>query len=181
MTGRVPEADARELADCYRALAPTLFSYAMLVTRGERASAEDLVQDAFQSAAGRWAKIRDLVDEDRLVRLKAITRNKAIDAYRRQRTAQARLADLALVPGASTGTHEAAMLSIAGARVQETLRTLPERQHLVAVMRFRDHMTIAAIADELGVSTGTVSSEIKKIRRILGDIINSYIDFDATP
>jgi DNA-directed RNA polymerase specialized sigma24 family protein len=81
VTRRVQEPDASELGACYRSLSRELWKYALLVTR-DGPLAEDLVQEAFQSAGLQWAKFRDLTNAERLVRLKAITKNKAGDAYR---------------------------------------------------------------------------------------------------
>jgi RNA polymerase sigma factor (sigma-70 family) len=182
MTGRVSETDARDLACCYRRLAGPLFSYTMILTRGDHDLGEDIVQDTFQAAAARWAKIRDLPDEQRLIRLKSIARNKTFDVYRRRRTAQVNQGSLPLPQAGDTGdTHQAAMLRIAGSRLRATVSGLPERQHLIAVMRFHDEMTIAAIAAELRLSTGTVSNEVAKLRRMIRKAIGGYIDLDVLP
>jgi hypothetical protein len=47
--------DAGELAACFAAQAGSLFGYACVLTRGERALADDLVQAAFEAAAREWA------------------------------------------------------------------------------------------------------------------------------
>jgi RNA polymerase sigma-70 factor (ECF subfamily) len=178
---RVLEADADELADCFRSVSRALWDYALLVTRGDRSLADDLVQESFQSAAVRWAKLRDLSNAERLVRLKAITRNKAIDAYRRRRTAEAAQAGMAaLQPGHGAGTHGSAMARLADARLSAVIRAMPERQHLIAVMRFRDELTLTEIAAELGVSRATAGREVRRIREIVMDAVGSYIDLGGT-
>jgi hypothetical protein len=49
-----------EVNSCFLALSPEVFQFAMSLTRGERALAEDLVQDAFVQAIDRWAELRHL-------------------------------------------------------------------------------------------------------------------------
>lgn len=175
------DSDAAELADCYRSASRPLWDYALLVARGDRPMADDLVQEAFQAAAMRWAKLRDLGDEQRLIRLKAIARNKAIDAYRRRLTAQAAGPGLAaLQPAHDSGTHGAAMARLADARMSAALRQMPERRHLIAVMRYRDQMPLAEIASELGISKATAGREARRIRRILLEAASPYFDLGGT-
>jgi predicted RNA polymerase sigma factor len=107
-----------------------VFEYVFLYTRGERALSEDVVQDAFCAAAVRWAKIRDLPDEQRLIRLKAIARNKAVDAYRRRATARARQGELKSAPETGDrGTHRAAMMRMADFQLWSAVREMPPRRH----------------------------------------------------
>ena len=53
---RSPARDAEELAACFTAHARELFGYACVLARGDRALAEDLVQAAFEAAAGRGGR-----------------------------------------------------------------------------------------------------------------------------
>jgi len=177
VSGRVSDADARELAACYDCLAASLLRYALLVTRSEGPLAEDIVQEAFQAAALRWAKVRDLPDESRLAWLRTVVRNKAFDVYRRRQTARDKEPQLP-VPVFPVGTHDAAMVRLAGAEVWSAVRALPHRQYLIAVMRFRDHMTVSAIAAELKISAGTVSGEIRKLRSVMREAASRYIGPD---
>jgi RNA polymerase sigma factor (sigma-70 family) len=127
----------------------------------------------------RWAKIRDLPDDQRVVRLKAIARNKAIDTYRRRQTAQSKQHEITLAHQAgSCGTYQAAMTRIAVSELWAAVHELPPRQVLVAVMRFHDQMTGAAIARELKLSAGTVSKEIKAVRGVMREIAERYVELD---
>lgn len=170
------EDDAKELTDCYKSLSVQVFNYAMALTAGERALAEDVVQDVFHATALRWAKIRDLSNEERLIRLRRIARNKVVDAYRRRQTARNKQPGL-LAPGHSDwdSTHHAAMLRIAGSEFWSAVRRLPARQRVIAVMRYRDQMTVKAIATELGISVGTVSGDLKKAAEALRGAVDGYI------
>jgi DNA-directed RNA polymerase specialized sigma24 family protein len=63
--GRIPADHAQELADCFAACAPGLFGYACVLTRGDRALAEDLVQVTFIAAAEHWPTVRCLCQAQR--------------------------------------------------------------------------------------------------------------------
>lgn len=167
--------EARELTDCYTLLAARVHHYAMALTGGERALAEDVTQEVFCAAAVRWTKLRDLEDAERLVRLKRIARNKTIDMHRRRKTALGK--QPGLVQAGDTdrdSTHDAAMLSIASSELWPALRRLPGRQRVIAVMRYWDQMTVRAIAAELGVSAGTVSGDLKKMHNALRGAVDDY-------
>ena len=50
--GKIPKDHAEEVADCFAAYAQGLFGYACILTRGDRAMADDLVQSAFMPRPG---------------------------------------------------------------------------------------------------------------------------------
>jgi len=180
VTGLVSPEDAGELTGCFESCAEEIFRFAMLVTDRDRTLSDDVVQQVFEAATSRWAKLRDLSGEQRLIRLKAIARNKAVDAYRRSQTARIKQSELArLYEARDRCTHDAAMIRIAVVELWSVVRRLPERQFLITLMRFRDEMTIAAIATELGISTGTVSAEIGKIRSVLLSAVGQYVGPDV--
>ena len=62
---RICSRDASELAACFASDADGLFGYACVLTRGDRALAEDLVQAAFEAAARAWGIVRRLAEERR--------------------------------------------------------------------------------------------------------------------
>ena len=63
--GRISPREAEELAACFRAHARDLFGHACALTRGDQALAHDLVQAAFEAAAGAWQILGDLTEEQR--------------------------------------------------------------------------------------------------------------------
>src|ERR1700753_1841837 len=63
---RIPKDQVGELADCFVSYARGLFGYACVLTRGDRALADDLVQSAFVAAAGQWVMVRGLNEPQRL-------------------------------------------------------------------------------------------------------------------
>jgi len=57
--------DAEELAACFTVHARDLFGYACVLTDADRPRAGDLVQAAFEAAAGVWCTLRDLPADQR--------------------------------------------------------------------------------------------------------------------
>jgi DNA-directed RNA polymerase specialized sigma24 family protein len=80
---RIPREQAGELTSCFGSYAQELFDYAIVLTRGDRALAEDLVQSAFAAAAAQWATVRDLSEPERLAWLRTTTGTLAGSAFRR--------------------------------------------------------------------------------------------------
>ena len=81
--GKITADQAEELARCFAAHAEGLFGYACVLTRGDRALADDLVQSAFMAAALQWPTFGDLHDPQRLRWLRTTIGNLAISTFRR--------------------------------------------------------------------------------------------------
>ena len=88
---RISAQDADELAACFTADARGLFGYACVLTRGDRALAEDLVQAAFEAAGRAWPVLRCLADEQRRAWLRTTLANTAVSGYRREAAFRDRL------------------------------------------------------------------------------------------
>ena len=88
---RMPEDHARELADCFAACAPGVFGYACVLTRDDRALAEDLVQVTFTAAAEHWPTVRCLCQAQRASWLRTTAGNLAVSAFRRNQAFRDRL------------------------------------------------------------------------------------------
>jgi RNA polymerase sigma-70 factor, ECF subfamily len=82
---RIPKDHAEEVADCFTAYAQDLFGYACVVTRGDSALADDLVQSAFIEAARQWPTMRGLRDAQRVRWLQTTVSYQAISMFRRKR------------------------------------------------------------------------------------------------
>lgn len=147
--------------------------YAM--TRGDRALAEDLVQEAFLAAAQNWATFRTLDDDLKRAWLFRVARNKAIDVFRHNKVVRrhldveaVRLEDAAVASG---DVHELAISSLTLKRLWEAIGNLPRSQQLLCFLRYRAGMSNADIADLLGCSTGNVSSQLSTAtRRLMAEI-----------
>ena len=74
---KIPADRDEELAGCFVTHAEGLFGYAYVLTRGDRALAEDLVQSTFMAATMHWPTIRGLHDLQRLRWLRTTIGNRA--------------------------------------------------------------------------------------------------------
>lgn len=175
---QIPQDYADELADCFAAYAPGLFGYACVLTCGDRALAEDLVQSAFTAAARKWSTVRGLCDAQRLRWLHTTASNLAISMFRRNgafRDCLPRLEAQSRPP--SPDTHAEAITGIAVERCWQAIQALPPQQHAVAVMRWLFAMTNTEIAAELGLAAGTVAAHLYAVRSKLKAILGPYDPF----
>lgn len=179
MTDGISKDDSEGLENCYRTRAPELFGYACWITRGDEKLAQDLVHDAFVAAAGRWPDMRDWESERLTAWLRGTVRNLAVTNFRR--TALDRSSREAVWHRyhlRSPDTHEEAMTSIALTRCWEIIMQMPARQHVVALMRWGEDMTIRQIADALGIAEGTVSAHLASARKKLLVEAGKHAPFD---
>ena len=127
-----------------------LLALAVLVT-DDRATAEDLVQEAFARLHG-----RNLEDPDRAVAyLRSTVLNLSRSRLRRLRTARKhQRPDDEVVP-----SPEGEVLLRADQRViLDAMKTLAPRQRQALVLRYWEDMNVTQVADAMGVSTGAVKS-----------------------
>jgi RNA polymerase sigma-70 factor (sigma-E family) len=155
------------LIDLYRAQRLPLLRLAVLLT-DDRATAEDVVQDAFLALQRRWHAV-DPAAAAGYLRTSVV--NGVRSLHRRRVVARRHLhavghedvppADLAL------------LLTEDQREVVEALRTLPRRQREVLVLRYWSELSEAEIADALGVARGTVKSSASRglasLQKHLGD------------
>jgi RNA polymerase sigma-70 factor, ECF subfamily len=175
---KIPEDHARELADCFAACASGLFGYACVLTRGDRAMAEDLVQVTFMAAAGQWARVRCLCQSQRRSWLRTTLGNLAVSAFRRNEAFRDRLPRLeAMYRPPPADTHAEALQAIALERGWQTIRCLPPQQHAVAAMRWLLGMKSSEIATTLGIADGTVAAHLSAVRAKLRADVGPYDPF----
>jgi RNA polymerase sigma-70 factor (sigma-E family) len=138
------------------------------VMLGDRAAAEDVVQEAFGGLYRRW---HHLSDTDRaLPYVRSAVLNGCRSALRRQRTRH----DATDVPATHAISAEATVLTSEERReVMRALRLLPDRQREVLVLRFYLDEPEAEIARAMGISPSTVRSTahraLTKLGRLLGE------------
>ena len=131
-----------------------LFTMARLLTGGNRAEAEDLLQGAYERAYRRWGRITRRADPERYVR--QILVNASVDRWRRIR----RHPEIPLtVSGADPRTADTAAAVADRDLLLRGLAALPPRQRAVLVLRYFEDLSEAETATMLGCSVGTVKSQ----------------------
>ena len=176
--GRISPREAEELAACFRADARDLFGYACVLTRRDRAMAEDLVQAAFEAAAEAWHVLGDLTEEQRRGWLWRMLASIAVDGFRRETAFRDRLPRIEALyqkiqadPPEQAPPEQAppkqALSSIALERCWRIIQGLPQRQHAVALLRWQLDMKEAEIAQVLGMDEKNVSAHLYRVRREL--------------
>jgi RNA polymerase sigma-70 factor (sigma-E family) len=156
-------AGTSRLAEIYERSAPAGFRLAYLLT-GDRALAEDLVQEAFLRFVGRLHHLRDPEAFDGYLRRtivnlsKDVYRRRAVErSYLEQRTAERR--------EGHTDRDVAAYESM-----RTALLSLPQRQRAAIVLRYYEDLHESEIADLLRCRPATVRSLVARgletLRRI---------------
>ena len=153
-----------------------------VVVMGDRAAAEDVVQDAFFGLYRRWDRLPDTTAPLAYVRVSVVNGC---------RTALRRRSRLNLWPGANSGsdgldeldglgalagtTSESAeasvLLSEEQRAVAAALRKLPQRQREAVVLRYYLELSIDDTAQVMGVSTGAVKSATHRALATVGRIL----------
>ncbi len=165
---KISPREATELAACFSADARKLFGYACVLTREDRALAEDLVQAAFEAAGQAWPVLRGLTEEQRRSWLRKTLAHIAINGFRREAAFRDRLPRIeALYRKIQADPPEQAFSSIALERCWRIIQDMPERQHAVALLRWQLDMKQDEIAAVLGMAEKTVSAHLHRARRRL--------------
>ncbi|HJY70258.1 MAG TPA: sigma-70 family RNA polymerase sigma factor [Streptosporangiaceae bacterium] len=171
--GMISPREAGALAVCFEAHARDLFGYACVLTRGDRALAEDLVQAAFEAAGQAWQVLEYLTDEQRRGWLRRTLANIAVDGFRRESALRDRLPRIEALyrkiqaDPQEQAPPEQALSSIALERCWRIIQGLPPRQHAVALLRWHLDMKESEIATVLGMAEKTVSVHLHRVRRRL--------------
>ena len=165
---RICPRDAGELAACFAAHAGGLFGYACVLTRGDRALAEDLVQAAFEAAAREWGILRCRAEEQRRAWLWTTVANIAVSGFRREAAWRERLPQIeARYRRTPVDLPALAFTSIVLERCWKIIQDMPDRQHAVAALRWQQGMKQNEIAAALGITEKTVSVHLTQARRRL--------------
>lgn len=120
---------------------------------GDLATAEDVVQDAFEQLQRRWPRLRD--DASALAYARSCVLNGCRSVHRR--TAVARRHAPRLAASATVGP-DTAEVSAEHDAMMTVLRGLPRRQREVLVLRYYADLDVADVAGILGISPSAVRS-----------------------
>mgnify|MGYP000844629826 CR=1 FL=1 len=147
MFGSPTPARGVEFAEFAQSASRSLTRTAYLIT-GDRELAADLVQETMVRTYVAWRRVRH---EEALAYARRILVNLDIDRRRRRPAVPTDRVDRAQPNAAEAASDDRD-------EVVRMLATLPETQRRVIVLRYFDDLTEAAIADQLGISPGTVKS-----------------------
>jgi RNA polymerase sigma-70 factor (ECF subfamily) len=136
----------------------------------DRGVAEDLVQDALLEAYRRWDRIAGYDDPAAWARRVVVTR--ATSRWRRNKS------ELRALERFAARTQSNASDTDAGELFWTAVRTLPERQAQMVVLRYVDDLDVAAIARVMECAEGTVKATLHQARRALSTRL-SLEDDDA--
>ncbi len=132
------------------------------VCQGSRATAEDIVQDAFCGLYRRWDYLSN--HDKGLAYLRSSVLNGCRNAIRR--SGRSPRAVIHLPPAESA--ESAALIGELRREVIAGLRRLPGRQREALVLRFYLDLSDPEIADLMGISVNTVRSTLRRGIRALG-------------
>ncbi|WP_116449411.1 sigma-70 family RNA polymerase sigma factor [Blastococcus litoris] len=138
----------------YEEHAPVLLGYALRLTDGDRARAEDIVQETLVRA---WRNL-DRVDQDgRSLRpwLFTVAQHIAVDAHRARRARPPEVGDAALAVLPGMDQVEATLDRIV---VTDALHALSQEHRAVIVETYYRGRSVAEAARVLGIPPGTVKS-----------------------
>ena len=150
---RMRARETPDFDDWVVARGPALLRLAYVLT-GNRADAEDAVQDALSRALPRWEHIRSVGDPDAYVRRMVV--NAHTSWWRRFRRREAPVADPR--PPATPGAlgHEERD------RVWRACLALPDAQRVAVVLRYYEQLEYAEIAALTGVAEGSVRARVSR-------------------
>lgn len=140
----------------------------LTVVAGDRGTAEDAVQEAFAQAMVRWPQVSKYADPVAWVRRVALNR-----LFNLHRSGRRRVGALRLL-GSRTSEHPDESMEVANRVDLDTaLQALPLRQRAALSLFYVEDLSMAEIADALGVSVGTVKSHLHRARLALRSVMEA--------
>lgn len=161
-------ADQDEFAGFVRASAPRLLWIARLLCNGDRAAAEDLVQDALVETFRRWSRIER--PDARFAYARRIMTRTATRKWR----SETRLLEVTTPdPGPRSPTDDSTDADV-GLDVRAALSGLSVKQRAVMVLRYYEDLTEGQIAEALGCSRGSVKKHASRAMAALSDRLDEH-------
>jgi len=153
-----------EVASLYEthALALTMLAHVML---GDKASAEDVVQDAFFGLYRNWARLSDPAMALPYLRRSVLNGCKSVLRWRRVRASRA------LHEPAVASAESAVLADEEQQSVLKAIRRLPARQREALILRFYLLEPEAEVARVMGISPSTVRSTTHRALTALAQML----------
>jgi RNA polymerase sigma factor (sigma-70 family) len=158
-----------------------------IIMLGDRAAAEDVVQDAFLGLYRNWRRLADPANALAYTRSAVLNRcrNALRDQARRGHRDQTAGVDASLNPEGAQGSsaqpggrlataqsaESAVLLTEDSRRMLAVVRRLPDRQREVIVLRYYLDMSEEEAATAMGVSRGTIKSSTSRAVAALGRLL----------
>jgi RNA polymerase sigma-70 factor (ECF subfamily) len=133
-----------------------------VVLSGDRGEAEELAQEAFAAAHGRWVDLQHYDNPVGWVR--RVVANKAVSGHRRRlsETKGLRLLGARQSAGLPYGTEHRGELWAA-------VRDLPDRQAQAVALFYLGDRSVASVAELMDLSEGAVKSHLSRARKTLAN------------
>jgi len=160
-------ADESALTEVYDCHAPSAFALALRIT-GDRAGAEDAVQEAFVELWHRPERYDPGLGSLRTW-LCTIARRRAIDWLRRQSTQQVYLTRLAGQAPVEPTVEDDVIGAATAKAVRESVRALPVLYRDAIALAYYYGLSYREVAVELGIPEGTAKSRLRSGLRLLAD------------
>ena len=140
-----------------------------VVMLGDRPAAEDVVQEAFFGLYRRWDHLDDPGNALRYLRSSVL--NGCRSVLRNRGRLYLRLGQEPGRPDSVESAESTALVGEEHRAVLAALRRLPDRQREVLVLRFYLELSVAEIAQAMGISQGTVKSTVSRALAALGRLL----------
>ena len=160
---RLPSDPREAVTALYQIHGRRLVGLAALLT-GDRATGEDVVQEAFLALYRRWPRLRD--SEAAPAYLRTAVVNGARTTHRRTGRET-----LGTPPDSPSGPDPSA--AVDRRAVLDALRLLPTRQREVMVLRYYEDLAEGQIAELLGISRGSVKQHASRAAVTLSEILGA--------
>jgi RNA polymerase sigma-70 factor (sigma-E family) len=169
----VEQRDEQDFAEYFAARRDAVRRSAYLLC-GDWHRADDLAQIAFVALHRRWRKIRDRGALDAYVRRTLV--RAVIDESRRPWRRERFVDELPETPNTGGEIGDIGDSVATRSALLDGLRAVPPRQRAVLVLRFLEGLDVAATAETLKCSQGTVKSQTARgltaLREALGDTLD---------
>jgi RNA polymerase sigma-70 factor (sigma-E family) len=166
----VEQREEQEFADYFAARRDAVRRTAFALC-GDWHRADDLAQTAFVALHRRWRKIRDRGALDAYVRRTLV--RAMIDETRRPWRRERYVEEM---PEVASSDGEIGDAVATRSALLAGLRRVPPRQRAVLVLRFLEGLDVAAVAETLKCSEGTVKSQTARGLATLRDVLGDDLD-----